>query len=112
MNYKSLLRFCLVGVANTVIDFLLFTVFVYIGGMNYLVAQMISYSAGVVNSFVMNKFWAFANTEPSVAASRQFIRFVIANLLCVGISVIGLKGLRYLGLNVYTAKVLLTGVLW
>lgn len=57
---KHITRFSLVGVANTIIDFLIFTLFNSFIGLNYLVSQIFGYSFGIANSFVLNKKWTFS----------------------------------------------------
>lgn len=68
----QLLRFCMVGFANMTVDFAVFFVLTYYG-MLYLPAQALSYSAGVVNSFVLNRSWTFRLTSrPQVAEAVKF----------------------------------------
>ena len=52
------LRFCTVGLGNTAVDFNVFFL-LNLGGVPYLLAQAISYSAGVINSFIFNRKWTF-----------------------------------------------------
>jgi len=55
MSKRSIefMRFCLVGAVNTGVDFTVFTVLSNIGVL-LLVAQCISYTCGVLNSFLLN----------------------------------------------------------
>ena len=50
---KSIIKFAIVGVANTLVDFFVFIIFVNVFCLNDLVAQTISYGCGVLNSFFM-----------------------------------------------------------
>lgn len=58
-NLLELVRFCMVGVANTAVDLGVFFVLTLLGGAPYLPAQALAYSAGVVNSFCWNRKWTF-----------------------------------------------------
>jgi putative flippase GtrA len=70
------MRFCLVGVVNTGVDFAVFTVLTNMGIL-LLVAQCISYTCGVLNSFLLNRTWTFQRRGQS---SGQLIRFFALNL--------------------------------
>lgn len=54
----TLIRFCTVGVGNTLIDFCVFFLLtaVYVP---YLIAQVCSYTAGIANSYIWNRIWTF-----------------------------------------------------
>jgi putative flippase GtrA len=54
-----LLKFGLVGVLNTAIDFSLFTFLFYIAGWPLLLANTTGYLAGLVNSYLLNRYWTF-----------------------------------------------------
>jgi putative flippase GtrA len=77
------LRFCTVGVGNTVVDFTAFWL-LNIGGVPYLLAQVLSYSAGVVNSFIFNRKWTFGVT--SKANGPEVAKFIIVNGLALLVS--------------------------
>lgn len=57
-KWLPLIKFALVGVVNTLIDFAVYALLTTIG-VNYILAQWISYSAGILNSYVMNRKWTF-----------------------------------------------------
>jgi len=70
------MKFCLVGAVNTAVDFTVFTVLSNLGVL-LLVAQCISYTCGVLNSFLLNRTWTFRGRGQS---SGQLIRFLVLNL--------------------------------
>jgi Predicted membrane protein len=70
------LKFSLVGAVNTGVDFLVFTVLTNLGAL-MLIAQCISYTCGVLNSFLLNRAWTFRGR---VQSSRSFFRFTVLNL--------------------------------
>ena len=78
MSKRSLefIRFCLVGAVNTGVDFTVFTVLSNLGIL-LLVAQCVSYTCGVLNSFLLNRTWTFRRCAQS---SGQLIRFLALNL--------------------------------
>ncbi|WP_203978826.1 GtrA family protein [Geobacter sp. SVR] len=80
----QLTRFNLVGIVNTLLDFGLF--FLLSGaGMTYLLAQACSYGCGIVNSYMLNKYWTFGVTGTRVS---ELFRFVTVNLSALAASVL------------------------
>lgn len=75
-----LIKFGIIGILNTAIDFFLFIFFVQILHWHILPANIFSYSAGILNSFVMNKIWTFRDRRPFSRSLNPFIRFIIINL--------------------------------
>lgn len=76
INTIQFLRFCTVGVANTAVDFIVFFL-LNMAGAPYLPAQALSYTAGVVNSYFLNRAWTF-----QVARKANFpeaVSFIIVN---------------------------------
>jgi putative flippase GtrA len=73
----------MVGVVNTLVDIGLFALLFYQAQLHLLVANSISYSIGVLNSFVLNKWWTF---DDSTAWSSSLPRIV----LFAGFNVLGL----------------------
>ncbi|MEW9701005.1 GtrA family protein [Paenibacillus sp. SI8] len=69
------MKFGLVGAVNTGIDFAVFTLLT-LWGWPYLLAQSISFTSGVLNSFFMNRTWTF---QSSGDKKGQFVKFVSLN---------------------------------
>ena len=76
------MRFCLVGTVNTGVDF---TVFIVLSNMGVLllVAQCVSYTCGIFNSFLLNRTWTFRERGQSLG---QMIRFLVLNLCTLTIT--------------------------
>ena len=53
-NLKKFLKFALTGVGNTLVDLILFRVLYTYLGVNIYLSQVCSYSAGMLNSYVVN----------------------------------------------------------
>jgi putative flippase GtrA len=79
----SFLKFCAVGLLNTGIDFLVFTILTFFN-MQYLEAQCISYGCGVVNSYIINRIWTFQRREK--ANRLEFFKFITVNILTLVIT--------------------------
>lgn len=89
----QLLRFSIVGVLNTGIDYIIFIALTW-EGLLPLPAQIISYLCGSISSFLFNRRWTFQHSIPSSHA-RQFISFIIVNLLTLTCTSIVLEGLLH-----------------
>lgn len=84
--FVSPVKFGIVGVANTLLDFALFMALVYLLGMRPTPANVISYSCGILNSFILNKHWTFCKTPYRRQTDRQLIMFVVFNVVGLGIA--------------------------
>ena len=52
-------KFVLVGVSNTLITFVVYTLLLKVFGVWYLAASAIGFVAGAVNGFLLNRRWTF-----------------------------------------------------
>jgi len=108
-KYIQLIKFGIVGVINTGVDFGTFTLlsaFLYTDPM---LSQVIGYSAGIANSFVMNKLWTFDSKSSKVGTRLELLKFIVINGVTLGISLIGIFIFnKQLGLNKYIAKAFVT----
>lgn len=73
------LRFAAVGLLGTALDFTLFLVLHSLLHWHPLLANVVSYSAGIVNNYTLHRAWTFA-ARPRQAAPGQFARFAAASL--------------------------------
>lgn len=108
-KYVSLIRFGVVGVINTGVDFGIFTLYNAALGGDPLTGQVLGYCSGFANSFIMNKLWTFENKKSEIGTHIQLLKFAAINLLSLGLSLLGIYVLnKSLGLNKYYAKVAVT----
>ncbi|SFA50139.1 Putative flippase GtrA (transmembrane translocase of bactoprenol-linked glucose) [Parageobacillus thermantarcticus] len=84
-NIRTLWRFCLVGVGNTLVDFIVFFLLTSFG-VSVLLAQVCSYTAGVVNSYVWNRMWTFQVKRK--ANIGEFFRFLIVNVMSLAMTLL------------------------
>lgn len=79
------LRFCAVGFVNTGVDFSAFFLLNMVG-VPHLLAQVISYSSGVANSFVLNRKWTFSIKGRTNVG--EVTKFIIVNSISLLVSAI------------------------
>ena len=78
------IKFALVGLLNTAVDVAIFFLLTWVG-TPYVAAQVVSYSCGAANSYLLNKFWTFRSSGLSYA---EVVRFTVVNLVSLGISIV------------------------
>ena|SRR5450755_182545 len=80
---KQLLRYCLVGAANTALDLLILNILLWrfpTNNVQVLVGyNSIAYAGGAVSSFFLNKYWTFRRTHK--ASWREVTRFAVSLVL-------------------------------
>lgn len=98
---KTAGRFCTVGVGNTLIDF---GVFFLLAACHvpYLPAQICSYSAGIINSYVWNRKWTFRVKRK--ADRKEIMRFLMINLAVSGITFLLLYAFQKGGCSLLVSK--------
>jgi putative flippase GtrA len=84
-HLTAMIRFAVVGATNTFVDVALFTALVSAMSMRPVIANAISYSAGMLNSYILNRSWTFRDSREA-SHRYQWLRFAAINLLILGIS--------------------------
>ena len=103
---KKFMKFGLIGILNTLITIGSYMLFVYLG-MNYIIANVIGYGIGVINSYYWNKNWVF---QVSSNQRNIFVKFVVVNLITLVINTLALYILaNYLDMHPYLAQIFATG---
>lgn len=76
---QYLARFAAVGLLGTLLDVGLFALLHGLAGLAILPANTLSYSAGIVNNFVLNRRWTYGDL-PQRALGRQLLQFALVSL--------------------------------
>lgn len=111
-------KFSLVGVLNTAIDFVVFMLLIWLS-VHYAAAQVISYLAGMTNSYVLNSAFTFRSKLETVRPARskgsimkQRLRFIIWNVVMLVLSILMLAILtQAAGISEITAKAIVTVII-
>jgi putative flippase GtrA len=88
------LRFGMVGVVNTFIDFVVFVLFYRLTEIDPLLCNGIAFMVAVTNSYLLNHYWTFRDSG-STLSLKSYIRFVALNaggLLIGTIAILLLEG--------------------
>jgi putative flippase GtrA len=91
---KRFLRFLLVGLSGTLIDFGILTALKTFWGVPTIIANTISYSAGVINNFTWNRIWTFSEARDKewYVQFGQFVAINIVGVILNNLIVLGLEG--------------------
>ncbi len=81
---RQFMKFGIVGVMNTIIDYLIFSGLVYLFHVYFLIANVISFSVAVMNSYIFNRRWTFRSDNP--AWRKEATKFLAVNLIGLGLS--------------------------
>ncbi|WP_256759815.1 GtrA family protein [Cohnella sp. WQ 127256] len=100
---KRMAKYTLVGGLNTGVDFAIFCLLVYGLSMGSIGAQLISYLAGVVNSYLLNRYWTFQ--VKSKRSMTELIRFILVNVLSFAAATLVLLSLEQWGVETAFAKI-------
>ena len=86
-SIAQFIKFSLVGVLNTVVDFVVFTLLTLIfsvdsssNGWAVTLITLVSYSCGVLNSYLFNTRWTFKN-DRKYQTRQEFLLFVAVNVV-------------------------------
>lgn len=80
LRVRRVFKFGVVGVLNTAIDFALYIFLTNSLTIWPVLSNVASYTAGVANSFVLNRRWTFADGEYRDSLVYQFPVFLLANV--------------------------------
>jgi len=110
-HIKQFVKFGIVGVGNSAIDFTGFIIGTRILGLHYLAANTLSWTFAVTFSFIVNKFWTFRSRDTSVIG-KQSAKFIIVSSVSLILSLIILDILiRLLGIHDVLSKLLTIGII-
>ncbi|MGV9002172.1 MAG: GtrA family protein [Candidatus Saccharimonadaceae bacterium] len=101
-----LIKFLISGSLAALVEFCLFILFHNLYGPNSLVlAQTLSFLAGFVVSFSLNKLWVFKSDAPLTQELFRYIVLVVINLIITNL-LIGVL-VQDIGLTYWIAKIIL-----
>lgn len=82
-------KFTVVGAANFVLTFLVFTTMLKMMGVNYQLSLTTAWLVGMLFSYVLNFSWVF-KPEAKIQFRSRFIKFFLAGLLSVVLNLLAL----------------------
>lgn len=102
---KQFSKYCTVAVGSATVDWLIFTILIFIG-THYLWAQVVGRLCGGLFSFISNKLWSFEQLS-KVTLSAEAIRFLMLYAVSFTLAIVCLWLLaEQIGLNPFVGKLL------
>ena len=83
-NWLEFLRFGVVGASGVVVNLATFSTAVHAFGVNFRIAAVLAFIAGVTNNFFWNRHWTFGAGEGH--AGFQAARFFLVSVLAFGVN--------------------------
>lgn len=74
------LKYCGVGVVNTVVGLAVILGLSHFAGWHYVAANAAGYAVGLVCSFILNRTFTFRESAAGTAAGRQWMPFIVLML--------------------------------
>lgn len=94
---KTIVKFSLVGIAGTMVDFLFYKIFINNFGLPPASSKGISTEIAIINNFLMNNFWTFRYRRTKTNIWQKFGIFNLVSLggLIIGVLIVKLLHLYY-----------------
>ena len=105
---KIFLKFCSVGMLNTIISFATYSILILLG-TNYLKANITAYIIGMINSYIWNRNWVFRDKGSRV---KSFIKFICLNvsMMLFSTSILFIL-VHYVSVNKIVSQVITTSII-
>ena len=100
LKHSVFIKYSIVGGSNTLITYVSFYIMSNFLGIHYVIATIIGYILGIINSYFWNKFWTFKKYKKSL---NEFLKFVSVYLFAFTInvgSIVFLKESLYVSPNI------------
>jgi len=102
--HLPLVRFLIVGVANTLVGIGTMYAAMYFLGFDIVYANILGYAIGTIQSFLLNKSWTFGSSDRAVSS---FIRFLLVLAVAYGANLVTvIVANTTFGVNPYVAQAL------
>lgn len=107
---KQGLKFCVVGIICTIIDFAVLILLREVFGVNYLIANIVAFTVSVIVNYILSMRYVFRGKK-DLSKVKEFIIFVILSAIGLGLN----EFLMWLcvsnfGMNYILGKVIATGI--
>ena len=84
VEFKRFIRFGIVGIIGSVVDFGVFNLLASVLGFPAIWSSVVSFSLAVVNNYIWNRLWTFPETRNRPVA-KQLTKFVLVSLVGLAI---------------------------
>lgn len=71
-KFRNLILYGVIGSSSALLDFTIFTILTELCGVYYLIANCISVTCGLTNSFILNRKYNFKVTDKTIKRAAMF----------------------------------------
>ncbi len=87
-RYRTFIKYCLVGVIVTSVDFVIFAMCFYEFRFRSIGAKLVAFTGAVLVGYALNRTWTFRDRDKKVR--QQFSKFLTVSLVGAGLSSLGI----------------------
>jgi len=87
---RQFVKYGIVGAANTILTFVIYTVSVLAIGVPYPLALIVGYIVGSLNSYLLNRHWTFRTGDAAHAHGTAGPRFAIVQVFAIAVNEVAL----------------------
>jgi len=84
IEQKRFVKFLIVGVISTFVDFGFMNLFTLLFNIPLIIAQALSFLIAVLESFLLNRYWIYPDSR-SKSPYNQLLQFMLINLVGIGV---------------------------
>ncbi len=85
-NFVQVMKFCVFGVMNTVIDYGLFIMFFSLCNFDKSISQVLATAIAMTNSYILNRYFTFE--QKGAVKLDEMWKFIIVNLVSMGVTIL------------------------
>jgi putative flippase GtrA len=78
--YLEFLKFSVVGLTGTTVDFGIYAILTRVLGVYYILATAISVFIAIINNFLLNKYWTFKKGQSGRGGS-EYVKFFVVSII-------------------------------
>lgn len=108
-RFRRLITYGIMGVINTIVDYLVFAAAYDLFGVSAGVSQALGFLTGSVCGYLLNSNITFSEGKGRTKA--QFVQYVGVDIILGGLSSLAMDWAESRGFNAYLIKILLTAVI-
>jgi len=79
-NFFEFIKFAIVGVTGTIVDFGVYAILTRLFYLHYLPATAISVFLAIINNFILNKYWTFKQGNSS-NLKQESVKFFVVSVI-------------------------------
>jgi putative flippase GtrA len=106
-SLKQFIKYGIVGIINTFITLTTIFIFMKIIGANYVIANVVGYTLGFLNSFILNKIWTFGSEG---RVRKEIILFFLVFIVSYAVQLLFLLLIKeQLGISAEMSQIIAMG---